>query len=113
MFHVGQKVVYVGSPEPPRPRHPDDPTPRLVKGEVYTIRDIDRRIVGTRNHPDATILLFERVAPKRDYAVVRDWEIGYKPHVFRPLIERKTDISIFTKMLKPRELALTAGDRQP
>lgn len=84
-FHVGQRVVAV--------RDDDDgnPTERmgLRRGQVYTVAEI-----GPFWPPRAT------------YGV-RIVEIQLRPcdwwcaFCFRPLDERKTDISVFTSMLSP------------
>jgi hypothetical protein len=59
----------------------------LVAGRVYTISGI-----GTWNgrlHVDVAEV--ERVDPG----------LGWRADRFRPIVERKTDISIFTAMLRP------------
>ena len=79
-FRIGQKVVCV-----------DDTRPILGwakqwlrKGTVYKIRSIE---------PDGDIHLVE---------VVRTSGTPFYRSRFRTVVERKTDISIFTKMLKPQ-----------
>jgi hypothetical protein len=86
-FHVGQKVVCIRSGTPP-----NGETPPLV-GAVYTVRDIvDRghkigiRLVEIKNRP-------------RNYGVCGYMECTFSPKCFRPIVSRKTDISIFTEML--------------
>lgn len=99
-FRVGQKVVCIDDVWPPY-RHPLILL-RPVHGEVYTIRFIEPAAYGIgvlleeiRNHP----------------SVFRDGagEPGFLARRFRPLIERKTDISIFTEMLNTKETPVKAG----
>lgn len=95
-FKVGQKVVCV-----------DDvfafgwerivKTP--VKGQVYTIRQL-LTFKACTGAVVTTILLDEIVNP------VRKWdagvmEAGFVPRRFRPVVQRKTDISIFKSLLNP------------
>jgi hypothetical protein len=90
MFHVGQKVVCV-----------DDSLSELrdlneilpTRGTVYTIRAIVRR--GS--------LCFHLVEITNEPYRYQDGfgEVSFKAYRFRPVVERKTDISIFTAMLTP------------
>lgn len=99
-FYIGQKVVWVGNPNGKK----SPPEYRLTKGKIYTIRDIDLRAVDL--HGCATIRVEEMIRPVV-FAIDVDliWEIGYHPNSFRPLVKKKTDISIFTAMLnKNKEL---------
>lgn len=86
-MNVGQKVVCVGAQEgggwaPLYPRcnrgeqHPSE-------GSIYVIRFIDQ-------HLGVSYLHFDEF-PKR----------SYDAHYFRPIVEKKTDISVFTEMLNP------------
>ena len=82
-FRVGQKVVCI-----------KDATgivnnlglPGFVKGRVYTISAF------YEEDPYGLFLL----------AVELDQRVGGQVCGFRPVVERKTDISIFTKMLNPQ-----------
>lgn len=88
-FHVGQKVVCIN----------DDwthPLRRLVgtvprKGAIYHVRGFDR-------FAPAFIYLVEIVnmVPPTFTS-----EPAFLAESFRPIVERKTDISIFTKLLAP------------
>lgn len=88
MFHVGQKVVCV-----------DDspvalwPAP-FKKGEIVTVS-------GPSNSPNCIRLV--------EYPEGSGPAAGYYASRFRPLVEKKTDISVFTEILK-RE---TVDDRAP
>lgn len=93
MFRVGQKVVCVnhrGSAY----GHKKTPVAAILPdiGGIYTIRAIITR-------PLATIVLLEEISNTHlGYAV----EPGFNAAAFRPAVERKTDISIFTRMLTPK-----------
>lgn len=96
MFYVGQKVVCVDGKKTnkytPWPVRPGVTLDGLKEGAVYTIR-----MVGSYAGIP-TIWLNEIVRPIMD-----GWESfgeqAYSVHRFRPAVEHKTDISIFTKML--------------
>lgn len=104
MFHVGQKVVCVDN-GPDCFGHAkwlDNDAP--IVGHVYTIR---RCFLDDDNHP---IVWLDEI--KRGPIARNIWgeAIGYHSIRFRPVIERKTDISVFTAMLAPtsnRELVKT------
>lgn len=92
-FYPGQKVVFVGGPDPQSLWeafldwcHPE-PSDDLIKGWVYTVE----RII-----PDmGTLDLVGFYSPGDDY-----WCPGYMVEAFRPAIDRKTDISVFQRLLK-------------
>lgn len=82
MFSPGQKIECVDSRLEANPNHRRTP---LIKGAVYAVRE-----VGGRTE-----------------AFVRVDGLGglwWPARRFRPLVERKTDISIFTAMLKPQKV---------
>jgi hypothetical protein len=92
-FYSGQKVVHIGWP--PRslwerfiewvlPPQIDD----IVIGQVYTVFKIS-------NHGGDLYLELVEIAPPKHWY----WLDGYIADAFRPLVERKTDISAFTGML--------------
>src|SRR3990167_4610543 len=95
-FHVGQKVVAVGykkdgSHVPPSIAN----LPQI--GNIYTIRAINV-------WPTITIVrLYEvdnsHLLSLHQYA--GQIEPGYDARAFRPLVTRKTNISIFKRMLTP------------
>lgn len=78
MFYVGQKVVCVDA----KPRNYG--TCSLVEGAVYTVRRVDPKYGVFLNEVRA---LFEHEGS------------GFFEDRFRPAVERKPDISIFTAML--------------
>lgn len=99
-FHVGQKVVCIkrGKWES---SHPEGRVPKSetqpVFGRVYTIREIEPFIIDGYQG-----LLFEEIFNPLGESPL---EVCFNASRFRPIIERKTDISIFTKILD--------GHRQP
>jgi hypothetical protein len=92
-FFVGQKVTLVldiinRGREENRPR----------KGEVYTVRTVEwANDVGSE-----AIRLVEIVNIPRQYNNAFG-ELRFISKCFRPVVEKKTDISIFTAMLTPHK----------
>lgn len=71
------------------------------ENQVYTVRDI-REVPDDKNVPCA-ILLYEIRNP------IFQWRVcASEPHFningFRPAVTRETDISVFTELLKKKEL---------
>jgi hypothetical protein len=93
-FRVGQKVVKIPGTGKAG-GHPD--LPSLVNGAVYTIRDIDWRAAHIHGTP--TIRVEEVTGPVIE-TTVGPFEPGYSPKVFRPVVERKTDISFAHEILR-------------
>lgn len=91
MFHVGQKVACVLQPQ--HPWYLNKCPNRPVKDGVYTIREI-MFVEGVMG-----FLLGELLNPARPWSNAPFSEPGFHHGFFRPVDERKTDISIFTKML--------------
>jgi hypothetical protein len=87
-FRVGQKVVCVdASPA----EHGFVCFKWIVRGRVYTVRSLT---------PYDGLLLEEVIDHTRPHLNGR--ERGFKSQRFRPIVERKTDISIFKAMLNPQ-----------
>ena len=84
MFRIGQKVVWVG-PDTLSPYGLSEPDP----SKVYTISAI------YPVDPWTAVLLTEFIHPCGR---------GLNAYYFRPAVNRKTDISIFKKMLTPQEV---------
>lgn len=95
VFRVGQKVVCVdddwASWQVSDMRRAGIASP--VKGNIYTVRSVEMM------DGDAFILLSEIVNPIIVYSDIGRGEQGWDPVIFRPVVERKTDISIFKAML--------------
>lgn len=92
-FYVGQKVVCINDEHP----YKDYPFDVAVKGEIYTVSSI------YQSGPDLMLCLYEIYQPDTD-----DWEAGEMACAFRPVVERKTDISIFKAMLTPKTEQVSA-----
>jgi hypothetical protein len=75
---AGQRVVCV------------DPAHDLIRGKTYTVLAVHG--VG----PDALVNVDQVAHPDKSWSFCT-WR-------FRPLVERETDISVFTKLLKQNEL---------
>lgn len=86
MFRVGQKVVCVDASHWKSRR--TDADQKLVLSAVYTIQAIE----GT--HFEFPSVKIEELYPDK-------W---MRANRFRPIVERKTDISIFTAMLTPTKV---------
>lgn len=96
MFYVGQKVVCVGLHHDNRGLSLDEAR-RLGYGQpklrgIYTVRSIfvwqDRQLLRLAEFDNSHRMVF-------------GMEPGYPAEGFRPVVERKTDISIFKAMLEP------------
>ena len=87
-FRIGQKVVCVNDDQQGQ-GYTDEIWP--VKGQVYTVRAID----------DLDCLLLNEIHNRAvdDLEYDEAGEISFWEGMFRPAVEPKTDISIFTKML--------------
>lgn len=89
MFHIGQKVVCVGTFT-----HGGYGTEKLpTEGGVYTIRDLIRIDGG-----ELGLRVEEVINPPMQYQQGYV-EACFNARFFRPVIERKTDISVFTRIL--------------
>jgi hypothetical protein len=98
-FRVGQKVVFIGPNRPNNRYHQNVP----VRGQVYTIRAIAEVLGQT-----AFLLMEVRNDP---YPWANGFvELHIEAKFFRPVVERKTDISVFTEMLKTTKQPLVLGE---
>lgn len=98
-FQVGQKVVCVDDSGPidgdPRKVPGGDYVPNMIRrGAIYTVRTVG----FYPRWGEQGIRLHEVVNPIREY-IGGNSEVCFAAHRFRPLIERKTDISVFTALL--------------
>lgn len=91
MFHVGQEVECVSS----RYRSGRLAPPFLTVGRRFVIRGFTVTPRGNQ-----IIHLAGYVGPKNR----NGYEKGFRPEMFRPIVDRKTDISVFTEMLKPQHV---------
>lgn len=88
-FRVGQKVVCINDVPDPGRRFTDCIPPK--RGMVYTVRDYVPSHYG-----NWTAIRLVEVVRRPD-------NMGFRASRFRPLVERKTDISIFTAVLNKLE----------
>jgi hypothetical protein len=93
MFHIGQRVVCIHDVGcPPANEFSNVP----IKGSIYTVRGFVSPDVGYERTPG--MLLEEVVNPPWEYKE-GIFEPSFHPYHFRPLVQHKTDISVFTRML--------------
>lgn len=102
-FYVGQKVVCVDDSNGRNParRGPSG----LVKGHVYTISSLDPT---TDQNGDLGVHVVEVVLPFVQSSL--GYNVGFNTKRFRPAVERKTDISIFTAMLTDKRIPAHVHD---
>jgi hypothetical protein len=95
MFKIGEKVVCVNAGTTPGNRGGECwcAGEQLYKGHVYTIRSIHLDRYGDR------VVWLDEV--RRGDLARAEWgdEVGYCVTRFRPIVEKKTDISAFTHIL--------------
>ena len=89
MFRVGQKVVCVKS------WIGCEKWQAIHKGSIYHIRDV---VVGMQSGKALPGVLLAEIT---NGIGPRGVEYNYVCDRFRPIVERKTSIEIFTRMLKP------------
>lgn len=94
MFRVGQKVVCVNAG---LIKASAGRVSGLVEGTVYTVR-----WSGVYTHPEfgtASCIRLHEVVRSCNFYLISD--MPSRAIRFRPLVERKTDISVFTALLNP------------
>lgn len=85
-FRVGQKVVCV-----------EAGWPNLTEGKVYTISNICPVCSGYEPSCNEGFSFIDQLgAPHKDGTRCNAWPT----RIFRPIVERKTDISVFTEILR-------------
>lgn len=89
-FYVGQKVECIQDTGDQHGREMF-----IRKGAIYTIASF---VVSNWGTEGVTLL---EVAPPPGI-------VGWKPSLFRPIVERKTDISVFEAMLNPSKQEVSA-----
>ena len=98
-FTVGQKVVCIDALTNSRTIK----LPELEEGGVYTIRKIGVQEIPDVFEPELSVWLegvTREVLSSKDLSIICD-DFGFRPSRFRPVVERKTDISVFKAMLNP------------
>lgn len=100
-FHVGQKVVCIRErDEWTGPRAAMTRTTFPVKDAVYTVRDVFAHPLSVS---DSIYLRLAEIHNTPAPTVLGLFEAGFVTTGFRPVVERKTDISLFTAMLTPKK----------
>lgn len=102
-FRIGQKVVCVddsGGNYSPWPISIDSTVDGLTKNRVYHIRRVGK-------YRGAKVVWLAEINRGRCSNHPRAGEVGFARERFRPLIERKTDISIFTEILHNTKSPIT------
>lgn len=105
-FTVGQKVVCIDALTNSRTIK----LPELEEGGVYTIRKIGVQEIPGVFEPELSVWLegvAREVFSSKDLSIICD-DFGFRPSRFRPVINRKTDISVFKAMLKPSKEGVPA-----
>lgn len=107
-FYIGQKIVCINDDYevPGYPINVGSPPwnilDGLTKGSIYTVRALRPSWLLGYLYPFICVLLYEIIRePIYNRLSDCEEEPGYIPARFKPLNSRKTDISIFTKTLKP------------
>lgn len=95
-FTVGQKVVRVGGNA-----RPNVPAVWPEIGKIYTVRAINVWDYGVLLH----LHEIDNSHMVPEYSRI---EPGFQAQFFRPVIQRKTDISIFKAMLNPSKEGVPA-----
>lgn len=103
-FTIGQKVVCVDHMNNSK----TSKLPEIQKGRTYKIREIGiQEVEGVGIFDDEITLWLEGISrPYKTPSGAAD--IGFRCSRFRPVVERKTDISIFKAMLNPSKEQVTA-----
>ena len=94
-FRVGQKVVCINATDWKHPTYSDKKEIFPKVDEIYTIREI---FTDDGDEFGCFTITLEEIRNKKRYC---GYEITFYVWRFRPLVESKTDISIFQEMLKP------------
>lgn len=96
-FHVGQKVVCVDASNTPGARWHGGEAP--AEGHVYTVMGVR---VSRKGVQVLQLREIERCEAVKAWVARNIGEFaGYDARRFRPVVERKTDISVFKAMLNP------------
>jgi hypothetical protein len=90
MFRVGQKVVCVDASDQRNRKFP------VTKGTIYTIQAIVEALDFMGDGGACAFLC----GLGRDVCPIMGKQTPFALRRFRPIVERKTDISIFTEMLR-------------
>lgn len=104
-FRVGQKVVYVGGERKPNANFVSGTGPQV--NQVYTVREINDLYTPFYGCPG---ILVAEIANRPVPWCGRMIEPVTLACYFRPVAERKTDISIFKAMLTDKRQPVSQGE---
>ena len=97
-FHVGQKIVCINGNFKDSRWYRSLYQPK--QGHIYTIRDFAHaEYVAASDSPSGSFVYLVEIINPPVLWYNGFWELAWPLRRFRPVIERKTDISIFTKIL--------------
>jgi hypothetical protein len=99
MFNVGQRIICIKTSKFTHPSWALVPN-RVTVGALYTVRAIGA--LRYKRNLEPAVWLEEVFNPVISWTD-RVCEYGFHAGWFRPTQERKTDISIFTKLLTPKK----------
>lgn len=102
MFHVGQKVVCVND----EGQSPESGQRWITKGHVYVISWVGN-YRNIRRGKNAHCVRLDGIDRSGLYNGRAYHDTPFYASRFRPVIERKTDISLFTAMLNPAPSKVT------
>ncbi len=102
MFHIGQRVIcvddrFLGENRVFDPTFAERCPNVPVKGHIYTVRDF---VVPYAGYPGTPGMLLKGIINPPCPYFEGTFEPSFFPSHFRPLSERKTDVSVFTAILK-------------
>lgn len=100
-FHIGQKVVCVRTCKTIDTFVSYNIIPPVVIGDVYTVGDIQKTKGGEIHLVLVELDTWFEGAPCEDGSYIKAMLLGYPKQLFKPLIERKTDIAVFEELLTP------------
>jgi hypothetical protein len=95
MFRVGQKVQKIRQINP----HYFHAAAITMIGDIYTIREIETQ--SSAWNEGSVGLYFEEIKNALVITRIGPWEPAYDSRNYRPVIERKTDISCLQALLVP------------
>lgn len=101
-FHVGQRVVCIDDTH-----LPEEPGPYVVKNQIYTIQSIEAGY-----YTGLPVLCFEGLNNEPAQTESVDWDQGYNPDHFRPVVEKSTEagMEILRKLLDPTQHKELVGE---
>lgn len=108
-FRAGQKVICVREIEIETPTGTIYPGPVPQLDAIYTVTGFGDTYMdatdGDVSNPDCGITIAELRGIRARKTSTSEWyELAWPIAIFSPVDERETDISTFTKMLKPKRV---------